>query len=137
MRGFTVFELLIVLVLGGILLAIAVPRARLTLDRVAVQGAAGDVRATLSTARSFALAGASQVVVDVDSVDGRLRVRRGAEVLLTRNVGAVHGVRLTRNRDSLTYDGFGLGRGAINLSIVVRRGAAVETVFVSRMGRVR
>jgi prepilin-type N-terminal cleavage/methylation domain-containing protein len=137
MRGFTVFELLIVMVVGGILLAVAVPRARLTLDRLAVQGAADDVRATLFTARSFALAGASRIVVDIDSAAGAMHVRRGSEVLLSRGVGAAHGVRIARNRDSLSYDGFGLGLGAINLSIVVRRGAAVETVFVSRMGRVR
>ena len=137
MRGFTLLELLIVIIVAGVVLSIAVPRAQLTLDRVSVQGAADDVRATLARARSLALATQAPVVVDIDSLPGRLRVRRGHDVLLTRDVGTAHGVQLRRNRDSLTYDGFGLGRGATNLSVVVKRGMAVETVFVSRLGRVR
>jgi hypothetical protein len=46
-------------------------------------------------------------------------------------------VELRATRDSLAYDPYGMGRGASNLSIVIRKGAAVETVFVSRLGRIR
>jgi hypothetical protein len=58
-------------------------------------------------------------------------------MLHSRAIGFAHGVRLGGTRDSLTYDPRGLGRGAANLSIVVRRGTIAETVFVSRLGRVR
>jgi prepilin-type N-terminal cleavage/methylation domain-containing protein len=135
--GYTLLELLIVLMITGLLLAIALPRAVHSLDRISVHSAADDVAATLSSARSLALAGHSSVAVDVDSVTGLLRVRRGPEVIFTRSIGQAHGVRVGRNRDSLTYDPRGLGHGAANLSIVIRRRAAVETVFVSRLGRVR
>lgn len=135
--GYTVLELVVVLTIAGIVLAIALPRGQLMLDRISVHSAAGDVAATLGTARSLALAGHSAVAVDVDSTSGTLRIRRGAEVLLSRSIGQAHGVRVERNRDSLTYDPRGLGRGAANLSIIVRRRSAVETVFVSRLGRVR
>lgn len=135
--GYTVLELIIVMMIAGILMAIALPRARHSLDRISVHSAAGDVAATLSSARSLALAGHAAVAVDVDSLAGVLRVRRGPEVLFSRSIGRAHGVRVERNRDSLTYDPRGLGRGAANLSIVIRRRAAVETVFVSRLGRVR
>lgn len=135
--GYTVVELLLVVMIAGIVMAIAVPRGVAMLDRIAVQSAAGDVHATLSLARSLALSGNAAVAVDVDSASGVLRVRRGAEILMSRNIGHAHDVRLDRTRDSLTYDARGLGRGAANLSVIIRRRSASETVFVSRLGRVR
>jgi Tfp pilus assembly protein FimT len=136
-RGHTVVELLVVLGITGIVLGIALPRGQRVLDRITVHAAASDVAATLAAARALALAGHASVAVDIDSVSGALRVRRGSEMLLARNIGSAHGVTVSPSRDSLTYDGRGLGRGAANLSVVVRRRTAVETVFVSRFGRVR
>jgi prepilin-type N-terminal cleavage/methylation domain-containing protein len=134
--GYTVAELLIVMMIAGIALSISVQRGRVVLDRISVRAAAGDAMAVLSSARTLARAGHAAVAVDVDS-SGVFRVRRGTEVLFTRTIGAAHGVTVTRTRDSLTYDSRGLGRGAANLSIVLRRRAAAETVFVSRLGRIR
>lgn len=135
--GYTLIELVLVLTIAGLVLAIAIPRGVATLDRVSVTSASGDVHATLNYARLLALAGGIAVAIDVDSGRGELRVRRGAEVVMSRNVGQAHGVSLRSTRDSLTYDPRGLGRGAANLSIIVRRRSAVDTVFVSRLGRVR
>jgi prepilin-type N-terminal cleavage/methylation domain-containing protein len=135
--GHSLIELLVALALLGVVMAIAIPRARDSLDRITVRSAAGDVRATLRFARSMALAGNRAITVAIDSATGTLRVRRGSEVLLTRGVGQAHGVRVGRTRDSLTYDGRGFGRGAANLSVILRRGMAAETVFVARLGRVR
>ena len=136
-RGYTVIELVIVVTIAGLILAIAVPRGRLALDRISVRSAAGDVEATMSYARAAALSGSVPVAVQVDTSSGTLRVRRGADVLLARGIAQAHGVRLTATRDSMVYDPRGFGRGAANLSVVLRRGAARETVFVSRLGRVR
>ena len=136
-RAVTLPELLIVLTSIGIVLAIAVPRAKASLDHVSVRAAASDIRATLTYARLLAIAGGLPVGVDVDSANGTLRVRRGGEHILTRGIGQAHGVQLGKTRDSLTYDPRGFGRGAANLSILVRRGVTAETVFVSRLGRVR
>ena len=136
-EGYTLVELLLVLTIAGVVLAIAIPRGVSSLDRISVTSASGDVQATLNYARLLALAGGSAVAIDVDSARGELRVRRGAELVVSRNVGQAHGVTVRGSRDSLTYDPRGLGRGAANLSIIVRRRSAVETVFVSRLGRVR
>lgn len=135
--GHTLFELLIVLSIAAVVVAMALPRTLLVLDRLSVHAAAADVASTLGTARTVALAGRSPVAVHVDSTLGALRVRRGAELLWSRNIGPAHGVQVRGSRDSLAYDGRGLGRGAANLSIVISRRAAAETVFVSRLGRVR
>ena len=135
--GYTVLELVIVVTIASVLMAMAIPPVTLALDRISVEAAAGDIGSLLATARSLAIAGHSSVAVDVDSTAGVIRVRRGTELLVARNIGEAHGVRLSKTRDSLSYDWRGLGRGAANLSIVVRRRAAAETVFVSRLGRVR
>lgn len=135
--GYTVVELVVVLTLAAIVMGIAFPRGLLMLDRLSVQSAAADVRATLHSARSLALAGRTSVAVDIDGPGGVLRIRRGPAIVLTRNIASSHGVRMEQSRDSLAFGPLGLGRGAANLSIVVRRRAAAETVFVSRMGRIR
>ena len=44
---------------------------------------------------------------------------------------------LRPTRDSMTYYPNGLALGGANLSIVVTRGSAAETVLVSREGRVK
>lgn len=132
----TIIELLIVMTLAAVLMAIAIPHGQLMLDRISVHAAAGDLAMTLSSAREFALASRASVAVDFSSPAG-LRVRRGSDVLFTRNIASAHGVEITQTRDSLAFGPGGLGYGAANLSIVVRRRAAVETVFVSRLGRVR
>ena len=137
MRGFTVPELLMVMMVAAMLMAVAIPRAQAALDRTTVRSAAADVRATIGLARAYALSAQSAVAVDIDTATGQLRLRRGAEVLLRRPVGEAHGVRLVGTRDSLSYDAHGLGLGAANLSVVIRRRSAAETVFVSRLGRVR
>ncbi len=135
--GHSLAEVLVVLIIAAVMLAVTVPRASAMLDRVAVQAAVGDVAATLGGARNLAIAARASVAIDVDSASGVLRVRRGAEMLFSRNVGHAHGVRLRTTRDSIAYGGRGLGRGAANASIMVSRGVVVETVFVSRLGRVR
>lgn len=135
--GHSVAELLVVLLIVAVMLAVIVPRASSMLDRVAVETAAGDVAATIGGARTLAIAARATVAVDLDSASGVLRVRRGDEMLFSRNVGQAHGVRLRATRDSIAFGSRGLGHGAANVSIVVSRGAVVETVFVSRLGRVR
>ena len=137
MRGYTVLELLVAMMIAGILLGIAIPRAQRQLDRITVQSARGDVRATLTYARTLALAGQTQVVVSFDAPGGTIVVRRGGGNALSRGVAHAHGVELRSSRDSLIYDAHGIGRGAANLSVILKKRAAAETVFVSRLGRVR
>ena len=135
--GYTLLELFIVLAMAAVVMAVAIPRLATSIDRVSVRSATADVTTTLGAARTMAMAIRAGVAVDVDTTSGVLRVRRGAEMLFSRNIGHAHGVTLGASRDSLAFGPRGLGRGAANLSIVIRRGAAVETVFVSRLGRVR
>jgi hypothetical protein len=61
----------------------------------------------------------------------------GDVVVRKHAIAVTHGVSLTPSRTRMSYSPTGMGYGAANLSVVVRRNSVVDTVFVSRLGRVR
>ena len=73
----------------------------------------------------------------IDTANARLIVRSYADTVTERQLGQSHGVAILTTRDSMAYAPNGLGYGASNLSIVIRRGRVADTVVVSRLGRVR
>ena len=130
-------EQLIVLVVMAILLTLAGARTLSALDRSAVRNARMQLIATLGAARSSAQSRAEHVSVAMDSSAGLLRILAGADTLLVRSLWAELGVAFSASRDTVTYGASGRGYGATNSTIVLRRGAAAETVFVARLGRAR
>jgi prepilin-type N-terminal cleavage/methylation domain-containing protein len=135
--AFTLLELLVVLVLIAILLGLAVIRIGAAADRVAVRAAAGEAAAVFDAARRMAIYHRAPVAVAIDTGAATLRTRADTTVFLRRDLGSSFGVSLGASRDSMAYDAKGFGVGAANLSLIVRRGSAVDTVFLSRLGRVR
>jgi prepilin-type N-terminal cleavage/methylation domain-containing protein len=136
-HGFTLLELLVVLAVTAVLMGVALPRVVAISDAVAVRHAADQVRTVLALARQRAVAFAAPVAVLVDSAAAQLAVGDAQGPLSTHAVGAAYGVTLTATRDSVAFGPLGLGWGAANTSVVVTRGAAAETVTVSRAGRIR
>jgi Tfp pilus assembly protein FimT len=96
-----------------------------------------EIESMFSLARHTAIARGSQVTLSIDAPRGTLSLTAGAELLRTREVAAAHGVTLSCNRSSITYSPIGVGYGAANFSLVASRGRVVDTVVVSRLGRVR
>jgi len=107
------------------------------LDRVRVRGAVVEVQTLFSAARHIAIARSSQATVEVDTAAQTIYITVGADTLRKREIGAAHGVRLSTSRERMSYSATGLGYGAANLSVSVRRNDSVDTVFVSRLGRLR
>lgn len=136
-RGATLPELILVLTMVGILGGIAVPRTVRWRDRMSVRAAAVETMATFASARRWSLSRSSRTAITVDTVDATLTVRSFSDTITRRNLASSHGVTLSASRDSMAYAPNGLGYGASNLTIVLRRGTAAETIFVSRLGRVR
>ena len=135
--GFTIVESTIVLALIAALTAITVPRAARFIDSIEVRGAVTEIESMFSLARHTAIARGAQTALDIDIPGRSMSIRSGTEVLRTREVGAAHGVNLSANRTSITYSPIGVGYGAANFSLVVSRNRVVDTVVVSRLGRVR
>ncbi|MEA2762159.1 MAG: hypothetical protein QOD47_1443 [Gemmatimonadaceae bacterium] len=136
-HAFTLIELTVTLCILSILSAIAVPRAGRLLDGIHVRGATIQIESLFSTARHLAIARGTQTMVEIDTVAREISISADGARLRNAKIGADHDVRLFATRSSMSYSATGMGYGAANLSVVVRRNASVDTVFVSRLGRVR
>jgi len=136
-RGTTLLEITAVLAILGIMLTVAFPRFAAYRDRVAVGAGTTSAVALLATARYAAVRRATVTAISFDTVAAIITVFSGPDTIERRSLRAAHGVRLAASRDSIAYSPSGMGYGAANTSLVVSRGAAAETLTVSRLGRVR
>ncbi len=136
-RGTTLPEAIVALTVVAILAAVAV---RSVARHVAEGGARGGGAAgggARALARRVAVLRGERAAVRFDTARAVVAVHVRGDTIVALPLARLHGVRLAATRDSMAYAGDGLGYGAANLRVVVRRGAAAETVTVSRVGRVR
>lgn len=136
-RGFSLFELMVVVAILAFLASVSAPRASRLLDRLGVRGGTHDVLLALATARSAATHRGDYAAFLADSATGELLVVCGRDTLFRRNVAQARRVTLSVTRDSITFAPTGIGWGAANTTVIVSRGAVADTIVVSRMGRVR
>lgn len=136
-HAFTIIELTVTICVLSILSAIAIPLAGDLLDRVRVRSASTEIGALFSAARHIAIARGAQSTVEIDTVGRVVAVSIGGDTVRKREIGIAHDVLMSATRTRMSYSATGVGYGAANLSVVVRRNRAADTVFVSRLGRVR
>jgi Tfp pilus assembly protein FimT len=136
-RAVTLPDLMLTLAVASIVAAMAVRGASRLADGLAARAGARELRAALWSTRHLAVLRATRAALRVDTTRGRIVVQLPAETSLVRDLRGLYGTRLSVSRDSLAYGADGLGWGAANARLVVRRGAAAETITVSRLGRVR
>ena len=135
--AFTIIEMTVVVALASAIFAIALPKASTFVDRIEVRGAVTEIESMFSLARHAAIARGAQVTLDIDAMRGTVSIRSGTGLIRSRDVGSAHRVVLATNRTSITYSPIGVGYGAANFSLIVSRNRTVDTVVVSRLGRVR
>ena len=135
--GFTILETTVVLTIIAILSAIVIPKASSFIDAIEVRGAVTEIESLFSTARHIAIARGAQSVLDIDAGRGVVSLRVGIDTLQQRELQRGHGVALSTTRTSITYSPTGVGYGAANLTLIVTRSLAADTIYVSRLGRVR
>ena len=135
--GLTLVELCLVMTIIGLVTTIAVQQLSRYVDRAAAHAAILEAAGLVARARDEAVAQRALVSVRFDTVADALELRMRGVVLSRAALGHAHGVSLSANRDSLTYDVRGLGYGAANLTLVARRGRAADSLVVSRLGRLR
>lgn len=136
-RAFTLLELTLAMTIVALCLGLVAPRFAALRDGASVRAAANEIGAAFSNAREMAIARAAPVSVVLDTANAAVELRASGERLTRRSLGAMYGVRVSTNRDSAVYDARGLGYGVSNLSVTVRRGVMVDTLTMSRLGRVR
>ncbi len=138
-RGFTLIELVVVLIVIGVACTFALPRLRDTLDRIAVERSAADVSLALGVARNAAVMWATRarLLIAADS----LRIDRWWDTAWARHKTwpgpANHGVALEVSNDQVVFGPTGMGWGVSNTKIVLRRGSHSATFTTSRLGRVK
>ena len=136
-RAFTIIELTVTICVLSILSAVAIPWVGDILDRVSVRSAATEIGSLFGAARHIAIARAAHATVEIDTAGRVIAVSVGSDTVRKREIGTAHDVLMSATRTRMSYSATGMGYGAANLSVVVRRNRAVDTVFVSRLGRVR
>ncbi|HEX3868283.1 MAG TPA: prepilin-type N-terminal cleavage/methylation domain-containing protein [Gemmatimonadaceae bacterium] len=136
-RAYTLLELIVVLTVAAALLVLAVPLMVALRDASAIRSAMSELGASFGLARQSAIAGRVTVAVVFDTSSGVVIVRSAGQTLVRRALGATYGVQLRSDRDSAGSDPRGLGSGLSNLSVTVSRGSFIDTLTMSRLGRVR
>jgi Tfp pilus assembly protein FimT len=136
-RGATLLEIAIVCTVVAVLAAVAAPRTAQLVDRLRVRGAVEELAAACAAARQLAILRGQFVTVSIDVPAGAVTVATSVDTVIRRRLTASFGVALAATGSAVTYAPTGLGYGVSNLSVAVSRGRAADTVFVSRLGRVR
>jgi prepilin-type N-terminal cleavage/methylation domain-containing protein len=137
-RGVTFLELLAVLVITGVLLGLAIPRVVGWLDRTATRRAAAEVRSFYHDARLQAVLWSARVRLELGEDSLRAVFEQETDSVFLARVGpGRHGVRLMASRSVIRVAPSGMGWGAANAKLVLRRGGAAESLTVSRLGRLK
>jgi type II secretion system protein H len=139
--GFTVIELLVVMMLVGIVAGTTIPRITTAMERGRLQRATSVVVADLRLAHSMAARRAAPVTLVVDTASRSIRVRNfsGTDTTYSRRMlgsGTEYGLqRLSADRTSITIYPNGIASNPIQLTL--RAGGRTSRVSMTRAGQVR
>ena len=138
-KGFTLLELLVVVCIAAVLAALGIPRAARWLDWLATERAARDVTTALDVGRNGAVMQSTRARITIDP--DTLRIDRlgpqGWQPWWRTPGPASHGVTLEVSNPIIVFGPTGMGWGASNTTIVLRRGSQAETITMSRVGRIK
>jgi hypothetical protein len=136
-RGSAMVEQIALLALLGILATVSIRGIARLLDATWVHIATRDIADLIALAREQAAATGARAAVRFDVAASHVAVHAGTDTVARYDL-AQHGhVVMEATRDSMAYAPSGLGFGAANLRVVIRKGASAETLTVSRLGRVK
>lgn len=136
-RGFTLLDQILLLVLTGILFSLGFISSHKLRDLLSVTAASRATKEALAYAREYSAASGLRTAVGFDNQMGRIAVHAKNDSILTIDLMQTFGTELLSTRDSMAYLPSGLGYGASNLTLVISKGNAADTLTISRLGRVR
>lgn len=138
-RGFTLAELVVVLVVTGLASLLALPRFSDYLDWIATDAAARDITVALAVARETAVAQGTLVRLEISADSLSVQVDDSLGWLSWRRFPgpASRGVTVEVSNPEVVFSPNGVGWGASNTTVVLRRGSHEERVTTSRIGRVK
>ena len=136
-RALTLPEITLTLALVALLAAIATPRLIGATAGLHVRAAVADLVNALILTRETALSRGAAASFVIDGARGEITVTCAGDTIARRAIAALHGVTLVASGDSVRYAPDGLATGVSNTTLLVARGPRVDSVVVSRLGRVR
>ena len=138
-KGFSLIELVFVLCIIIALVAVGIPRLQPLLDRIAADHAAREVTTALALARHAAVLQGMRARLTIAGDTLRIdRLEQGSWIPWKRRPGPAHlGVEIAVSNPVVTFGPTGVGWGVSNTRVVLWRGSQVETITVSRVGRVK
>ncbi len=136
--GFTLPELVIVLVVIGLVLGVAAPKTTQWRDQRAVNRAVNETVLFYERVRFVAVIRSRTFQIEFGP-EGYSAVSElpGTPVRFSARGPVRRGVALTVSRSVIRLSPNGLGYGAANTKLVFRRGSAAESLTVSRLGRLK
>jgi type II secretion system protein H len=140
-HGFTIIELLVVMILAAVVAGTAIPRLTGAMAQNRLQRATSVLSADLRLAHSMAARRAAPVRIDVDTAGRSLRVRNfsGTDtVFSTRHLGTntEFGIqRMTSNQSIIIV--YPNGISITSVLITLRAAGTTRRVTMSRAGQVR
>jgi prepilin-type N-terminal cleavage/methylation domain-containing protein len=137
-RGVTLLEVIIVLAVIGLVVGISTPRWAKWSDRLATSRATRELVSFYVHARTSAIFRGSRVRLEFGSDTLRATFEGAVDsVFLIRPGPRRHGASLEASRAMIRIYPNGMGRGAANTKLVIRRGSAAESLTTSRLGRLK
>lgn len=139
LRGYSLAELAIVLAVIGVMTGLALPIWEGLLDRIAVERAASEVTTALAVARNAAVLRATRARLSI-AADSLGIDEWGDRTWLPvwRWPGPEsHSVSLEVSNGTVIFGATGIGWGASNTTVVLRRGTQTARITTSRVGRVK
>ena len=141
-RGFSLIELLIVIVLIGAISSFAIPMIRRGMEARRVSGARIAITTMNAKARALAVQRSRQVRFVVTGNEIRLLslhpVTGAVTVVEQRNLNTVYGVSVASTRDTLYYDPRGIGlQNSSTTMVVARPGGFADTVVITSLGGIQ
>ena len=138
LRGVTLLEMLVVLALLTTLVMVLAPPTIHWRNTLLTQRAAREVSSFYSRSRMAAVFLSHRVRIEFDA-DSLVAIREGIadSTLFVAPGPSRHGVELTATRAAVRIAPTGVGWGAANTKVILRRAAAAESLTTSRLGRLR
>jgi prepilin-type N-terminal cleavage/methylation domain-containing protein len=138
-KGFTLLELIVVVAIAAVLVAFWVPRAASLIDWIETERAVRDVTTAIAVGRNGAVLQSTRARITI--APDTLRIDRfgtqGWEPWWRVPGPSSHGVTLATSNPVVIFGPTGMGWGASNTTVVLRRGSQAETITMSRVGRVK
>ncbi len=143
--GFTVIEMLMVIVVAGIMMAVAIPFLRTTSQKTAVHGAADEISRLYATARATSIQRGklSWLVLDPTNSSALVIANKvnavGIDTIVKPdNLKTRYSITFTSSADSLVFTPRGVGANVATTTVILTSttGGIVDTVSIYPTGKI-